>query len=97
MSVKYINGDMSGLNDHGVLRYHEELVDKFQNIVRVIIYIVAFVFLGLHTSHGFQSAFQSVGANHPKYTPIIKTIGFVYSLVIPAGFAFIAIYHFLFN
>ncbi|MCB0510545.1 MAG: succinate dehydrogenase, partial [Bacteroidetes bacterium] len=61
------------------------------------IYSLAFVFLGLHTAHGFQSAFQSVGANHPKYTPIIKKIGFFYSVILPAGFVFIAFYHFLFN
>ncbi|MEZ4978321.1 MAG: succinate dehydrogenase cytochrome b subunit [Chitinophagales bacterium] len=90
MSVKYLQGDLSGLNAAGELRYHEELVAKFQNIGRVLIYSLAFVFLGLHTAHGFQSAFQSVGANHPKYTPIIKKIGFFYSVILPAGFVFIA-------
>lgn len=95
MIVKYGQGDMSGLNANGEYRYHEELVAQFQSIVRVIIYVAAFIFLGLHTNHGFQSSFQSVGANHPKYTPVIKKIGFFYSVVIPAGFAFIAIYHFI--
>ena len=97
MSVKYINGDLSGLNEQGGFRYHEELVAKFQNIVRVVIYIAAFTFLGLHTNHGFQSSFQSVGINHPKYTPVIKSIGFLYSVFIPVGFSLIAIYHYLFN
>jgi succinate dehydrogenase / fumarate reductase cytochrome b subunit len=95
MIVKYGQGNMTGLNERGEFRYHEELVAKFQNLVRVVIYIAAFFFLGLHTNHGFQSSFQSVGANHPKYTPLIKKIGFFYSVVIPAGFAFIALYHFL--
>ncbi|MBL6876500.1 MAG: succinate dehydrogenase cytochrome b subunit [Chitinophagales bacterium] len=95
MIVKYGQGNMTGLNESGEFRYHEELVAKFQSIVRVAIYIAAFFFLGLHTNHGFQSSFQSVGANHPKYTPVIKKIGFFYSVVIPAGFAFIALYHFL--
>lgn len=95
MIVKYGQGDMSGLNADGEFRYYDELVEKFQSIVRVIIYVAAFLFLGLHTAHGFESAFQSVGANHPKYTPIIKKVGFLYSVVIPAGFAFIAIYHLL--
>lgn len=95
MIVKYGQGDMTGLNANGELRYYEELVHKFQDVWRVVIYVAAFVFLGLHTNHGFESSFQSVGANHPKYTPIIKKIGFFYSIVIPAGFAFIAIYHFL--
>lgn len=97
ISVKYLSGDMTGLNSDGELRYYEELVAKFQSIGRVVIYVLAFVFLGLHTNHGFESAFQSVGANHPKYTPVLKSIGFLYSIVFPLGFAFIAIYHFLVN
>lgn len=97
ISIKYLAGDLTGLNEAGEFRYHEELVAKFQHIVRVVIYIAAFAFLGMHTNHGFQSAFQSIGANHPKYTPIIKKIGFLYSIVIPFGFAFIALFHFLFN
>ncbi|MEZ4916448.1 MAG: succinate dehydrogenase cytochrome b subunit [Chitinophagales bacterium] len=97
MIVKYGHGDMTGLNAHGEFRYYEELVAKFQDIWRVIIYILAFAFLGLHTNHGFSSAFQSVGANHPKYTPIIKAVGVIYSVFLPLGFAFIAIYHYLFN
>lgn len=95
MLVKYVQGDMTGLNEAGEFRYYEELVAKFQSVVRVILYIAAFAFLGLHTNHGFESAFQSVGANHPKYTPMIKKVGFFYSVVIPVGFAFIAIYHFI--
>ena len=95
MLVKYVQGDMSGLNQSGEFRYYEELVEKFQSVIRVILYVAAFVFLGLHTNHGFESAFQSVGANHPKYTPAIKKLGFFYSVVIPAGFALIAIYHFI--
>lgn len=97
MIVKYGQGDMTGLNAHGEYRYYEEIVHKFQDIWRVIIYILAFLFLGLHTNHGFSSAFQSVGVNHPKYTPIIKILGAIYSIVLPIGFAFIAIFHFLFN
>ena len=49
-----------------------------------------------HLNHGFQSSFQSLGANHRKYTPLIKKIGSIYSAVIAAGFSMIAIYHFIF-
>ncbi len=75
-------------------RYYPELVHKFQNLPRVIAYCVAFVFLGLHLAHGFQSAFQSVGANHAKYTPLFKLFGKIYAIVIPLGFIFIALYHY---
>ena len=75
-------------------RYYEELVHKFENLPRVILYVVSFIFLALHLSHGFSSAFQSVGFNN-KYTPVLKSIGKVYAIGIPSGFAFIAVFHFL--
>ena len=51
-----------------------------------IIYPVAMFVIGLHLSHGFQSAFQTLGLNHKKYTPIIKTVGTVYAIVIPVSY-----------
>lgn len=76
-------------------RFWEEIHAKFADFWRVAIYVVSFVLLGLHLSHGFQSSFQSIGARHPKYTPILKAIGTWYSILIPAGFIYIALYHFL--
>ncbi|MBT5787530.1 succinate dehydrogenase cytochrome b subunit [Flavobacteriaceae bacterium] len=75
-------------------RYHEELVHKFEDLGRVIIYVISFFFLALHLLHGFASAFQSMGVNN-KYTPALKSFGKVYAIGIPLGFAFIAIFHFL--
>ena len=96
MTVKYIDGDMSGLIDPNVadsgFRYYEELREKFVSPVRVGIYVVAFVLLALHLLHGFNSAFQSVGANN-KYTKGLKGFSKVYSIGIPALFIFIAVYH----
>lgn len=59
------------------------------------IYIISMIFLGFHLSHGFSSAFQSMGLNHKKYTPIISKLGLVYSILIPFGFAIIPIIMFL--
>ena len=93
IKTKFIDGDWSGLNN-GEFRYWEELHHKFQDIIRVSIYCVAFIFLGLHLSHGFQSAFQSAGFNHNKYTPIIKKLATLYAIIIPFGFIFIALFHY---
>ncbi|MDR6159872.1 MULTISPECIES: succinate dehydrogenase cytochrome b subunit [Chryseobacterium] len=76
-------------------RFWGDLHAKFADAWRVIIYIISFILLGLHLAHGFQSSFQSIGARHPKYTPVIMAIGKWYSILIPAGFIFIAIYHFV--
>lgn len=61
------------------------------SILHVIIYPVAMAVIGFHLNHGFQSAFQSLGINHPKYTPTIKCIGTAYSIAIPLAFALIPI------
>lgn len=73
----------------------EHLQEKFTELWRVGFYILCFVLLGLHLAHGFQSSFQSVGARHPKYTPVIKAFGNWYSILIPAGFIFVAIFHYV--
>lgn len=95
MDTKYVQGDFSGLNEAGEFRYFEEVQHKFQDPIRTGLYVLAFIFLALHLLHGFKSAFQSVGANHHKYTPVIKKLSTVYAVVVPLGFTVVAIYHFL--
>lgn len=75
-------------------RYFDEMVHKFENIIRVGAYVVSFFFLMLHLLHGFSSSFQSVGLNN-KYTKSFKTFTFAFSIVIPIGFIFIALFHHL--
>ena len=75
-------------------RYYEELVHKFHSPFRVVIYTLSFIFLSLHLFHGFASSFQSVGLNN-KYTRSIKLFTVAFSLFVPAGFIFIAIFHHL--
>ncbi|MCB9244850.1 MAG: succinate dehydrogenase cytochrome b subunit [Flavobacteriales bacterium] len=64
----------------------------FQNKLYTLIYVASFILLGFHLDHGFQSAFQSAGVNHRKYTPMIRKIGRVYSLLMALGFSLIALY-----
>jgi len=90
MTVKYVE-----FQPEDPTRYWGELHAKFESPVRVGIYVLSFVFLALHLMHGFQSAFQSVGFNHRKYTPVIKKLSNIYAVAVPAGFIFIAVYHFI--
>jgi len=69
----------------------------FKNPWYSLIYLVSFVFLGFHLKHAFQSAFQSLGLNHTKYTPVIKVIGTIYAIAISAGFAIIPVYFYFFH
>jgi succinate dehydrogenase / fumarate reductase cytochrome b subunit len=57
----------------------------------VAVYVAAMLFLGFHLHHGFQSAFQTLGLSHPVYTPVIKSIGVIYTLLITVGFAAIPV------
>lgn len=63
----------------------------------VVFYVISMVVIAFHLSHGFQSAFQTLGINHKKYSPWIRNVGIVYSILIPLGFALIPIYFFLFK
>jgi succinate dehydrogenase / fumarate reductase cytochrome b subunit len=58
----------------------------------MIIYVVAMIAVALHVSHGFWSLFQTLGANHPKYMPIIQKLGIAVSVVFGVGFGLIPIF-----
>ena len=75
-------------------RYYEELVHKFESPIRTTIYSISFIFLALHLYHGFSSSFQSVGFNN-KYSSALKLFANGFSIIIPLGFIFIAIFHHL--
>jgi len=75
--------------------FYNMTVNLFSNQIYSIIYIVLIVILGFHLNHAFQSAFQSLGLNHSKYTPFIKAIGTIYSIIVPLGFIVIPVYFLL--
>lgn len=62
------------------------------NPVSRVVYTIGAIVLGIHLSHGFASAFQSLGLNHPKYMPLIKVIGRIFAIVIAIGFASLALF-----
>jgi succinate dehydrogenase / fumarate reductase cytochrome b subunit len=61
-------------------------VSVLTNPISAAVYMVGSFILFFHLWHGFSSAFQSLGLNHPKYTPSIKRFGYVFAVVIAAGF-----------
>lgn len=64
----------------------------FQQEWLVALYVLSMIFLGFHLSHGFSSAFQTLGLNHVKYSPAIKKIGLAFSIIVPALFASMPLY-----
>ncbi len=77
-------GEYSNQEAHNL---YKEMQLVFQNPLAVIVYVLGVFSLCWHLLHGFQSAFQTFGINHKKYTPLIKITGFVYSIVICLLFA----------
>ena len=96
ITIKYINGDMSGLHN-GEYRYYTDIRLKFNDLWRVVLYVFSFIFLSLHLLHGFQSSFQSVGFRSNKYTHIVKKLSYAYGVLVPAGFVIVAVFHYLNN
>lgn len=65
----------------------EEMKHIFTQPLWVALYIIGIVALFWHLLHGFQSAWQSLGVNSKKFSPVIKTAGIVYSVLICLLFA----------
>ena len=68
--------------------------DLFDIWYYTLIYVVSFVILGLHLNHGFQSSFQSLGANNKTWMHVWKKAGTIYSVIVAGGFSVIALYLF---
>lgn len=74
---------------------YEEMKEVFSHWWVVVMYLVGLVALFWHLVHGFQSAFQTLGINHKRYTPLIKAIGIGYSVIICLLFALMPLAMFL--
>jgi succinate dehydrogenase / fumarate reductase cytochrome b subunit len=61
----------------------------------VALYVVMMGVLAFHLLHGFSSSFQSLGLNHPRYTPIIKNVGVFFAVIVPIFFALIPVWMFM--
>ena len=64
---------------------------QFQETGLVVFYIFALIILAFHLHHGFQSAFQSMGWNHSRYTPFVKILSTLIAILVPLGFIAIPI------
>ncbi len=77
--------------DHTVADLYTPVAFAFTNLGYVVFYVACMVVIAFHLWHGFWSAFQTLGLTHPKWTPLIKGVGLVYAIGVPAGFAAIPI------
>ena len=71
---------------------YEIVSNTFANPFYVTFYIIAMAVAAIHVSHGFWSAFQSLGLNHSKYMPFIMLLSIVFAVAVGIGFGFLPIY-----
>ena len=76
--------------------FHEDpsgvVVEMMSSPLHGGIYIAAALVVAVHLSHGIQSAFQSLGFNHPRWTPLVKCAGLGIAALLGLGFAAIPAY-----
>lgn len=61
------------------------VISGFQHPAIAIFYIIAMALLCMHLYHGLWSMFQSLGINHPRYTPILKRFAAVFAWFVAIG------------
>lgn len=82
---------LPGEDANGNENLYAVMLEVFQNPLIVFLYIVGVISLAYHLLHGFPSAFQTMGWNHPKYNPVIVKAGVAFSIIIPFIFALMPI------
>lgn len=74
---------------------YRSVMEGFKNPLLVFFYVLSMFAVSFHLVHGFKSAFQTLGLNHPKYNPIFNFLGIgIFGIVIPIGFALMPLYFF---
>jgi succinate dehydrogenase / fumarate reductase, cytochrome b subunit len=87
-TVNYGDGEVKDL--------YAKVQASFSSWLVVFAYITGVLALGVHLWHGFESAFQTLGFNHNKYTPLIKSLGKGLSVILVIGYLILPIYFKLF-
>jgi succinate dehydrogenase / fumarate reductase cytochrome b subunit len=73
------------------------VVASLRNPYYAGLYLVSVIVLGLHLNHGFQSAFQTIGFNNKKYTPLFKLAGTGLAVLFTVGFGAFPVLIYLFK
>ncbi|MCA9084152.1 MAG: succinate dehydrogenase cytochrome b subunit [Planctomycetaceae bacterium] len=69
----------------GASKYAHVKAILHDNIVRVV-YALGLIALGIHLSHGFKSALQSLGVNHKRWNVLFALLGIIFAWAVAGGF-----------
>ena len=70
----------------GVRDLNRLVLEVFSRPGYVAFYVVGMAIMGLHLWHGVSSAFQTMGADTPRFTPAMRRVGWTLALVLAVGF-----------
>jgi succinate dehydrogenase / fumarate reductase cytochrome b subunit len=79
----------------GVRDLYRIEMQTFSHPLTVTFYVITMAIVGSHLWHGFSSAFQSLGADHPRWTPRLLVAGRALAVLIAGGFVAIAVWAYL--
>ena len=68
------------------------MFETLSNPIHATLYAVGSILVAWHVSHGFQSAFRSMGFNHTDLTPVLSKVGMGLSILMGLGFASIPVW-----
>jgi len=67
-------------------------MENFTNPLTVGFYVLSMVVVGSHLWHGISSSLQSLGLDHPRWTPRFVFAGKVFAVAIAGGFIVISLW-----
>jgi succinate dehydrogenase cytochrome b subunit len=74
--------------------YRQEM-ENLSNPLMALFYVLSMTVVGSHLYHGIASAVQSLGFDHPKWTPRVLFAGKVFAVIVAVGFMIIAAWVYL--
>ena len=80
--------------DGGRDLYRQEM-ENLSNPFVAGFYVLSMIVVGSHLWHGISSAVQSLGLDHPRWTPRVLTAGKLFAVAIAGGFIVIAVWVYL--
>ena len=92
VKLKFGGIDTVTINGEEMENGYKMVTTLFSMPVYSIIYIIAIIGLAYHISHGFWSAFQTIGWSNDKWRKTLTAFAYIYAVIIAVGFSIIPIY-----
>lgn len=92
MHFKYGTMYMTEIDGKQMRDLYKTVHEYYADPMGVLYYEFMMILIGVHLSHGYWSAFQSLGISGNRFTPLMYKVGFVLALFVSIGFIIIPLY-----